>query len=822
MKNICSKCFFALRFAWKNIYRHKFRSLILFFSFLSLFIIALVSFSLKSIIRTYYYTPYESRYQDIDLTLGISYNTNARYFSIRHFRDSELNGKEINDYFPFFEIETIVQYQEEELSLQVLASEVEVLKKVVPLVETKTLNEDEVIITNSLAQRLNISEGDKITVYLGSVEKEFSVTEIILDYGLFQNQVIFLNRSDVISSFLKTLNPALGDMNPLYFNNLYNRIYISLSQDADREYVQNALKEIVAYRNLEIEPVINYSWLDQLVSKSTSHFSATLLIIALAVFMMMQTTINLLFADKKKDFQVVEYLGGSKSFSALVLVIEILLLVGLALLSGIVLTKFIINFGYQYLELNTSFVFENQTIFQSILVVLLILVVVLIWRFYQNPKKKVKVNKVFILLLFMLIVILTFIAIFIWPGKHIWGSFLQIPLVLLLMILLAISLIFGIKKLINHFLKSKFLDLHFKILLGKEEFYRFLSVILIATLSILLLVGFKSYQKERIKILDDEFNLDYILTNFLGYQGDITAQINKMEHSTNSTSVLLFQKTKVEKANEEIEYLVSIDEEDISEYFNFDFPEFTFSSDYPAVVLPIRFKELHGLEVGEEVSINVSPLYPNLDFQIIGFYKAVSSRLAFTNIHLLEEFQSEKANAVLLNASNHKLLRRELIENFSRNLVYIFDFQLLLKKQGDEIKKVGDYVNFIVAIMISCFVFSIINHSLLLFDKMKIAYQRYFLLGASPNRMGRLFLFEQALVLFAVILSTLVTALLLNQIIPQLVILFGEYEPLTFSLSSLLTGEMLALIVYLFANIIYLTRMLRVDAHYQNNLIQGE
>jgi hypothetical protein len=88
--------------------------------------------------------------------------------------------------------------------------------------------------------------------------------------------------------------------------------------------------------------------------------------------------------------------------------------------------------------------------------------------------------------------------------------------------------------------------------------------------------------------------------------------------------------------------------------------------------------------------------------------------------------------------------------------------------------------------------------------------------------MGRLFLFEQALVLFAVILSTLVTALLLNQIIPQLVILFGEYEPLTFSLSSLLTGEMLALIVYLFANIIYLTRMLRVDAHYQNNLIQGE
>jgi hypothetical protein len=285
---------------------------------------------------------------------------------------------------------------------------------------------------------------------------------------------------------------------------------------------------------------------------------------------------------------------------------------------------------------------------------------------------------------------------------------------------------------------------------------------------------------------------------------------------------LLFQKTKVEKANEEIEYLVSIDEEDISEYFNFDFPEFTFSSDYPAVVLPIRFKELHGLEVGEEVSINVSPLYPNLDFQIIGFYKAVSSRLAFTNIHLLEEFQSEKANAVLLNASNHKLLRRELIENFSRNLVYIFDFQLLLKKQGDEIKKVGDYVNFIVAIMISCFVFSIINHSLLLFDKMKIAYQRYFLLGASPNRMGRLFLFEQALVLFAVILSTLVTALLLNQIIPQLVILFGEYEPLTFSLSSLLTGEMLALIVYLFANIIYLTRMLRVDAHYQNNLIQGE
>src|SRR5690554_257306 len=108
---------FTFKYAFKNIYFNKLKSL------------ALVS---------------------IFIVISVTENTNARFFSIR-----ELEHEAINDITPLLKIQTLINF-EEQAYVNVLAGDITALNKLNNYSSTSELLKNQMIVTKSLAQKLGL------------------------------------------------------------------------------------------------------------------------------------------------------------------------------------------------------------------------------------------------------------------------------------------------------------------------------------------------------------------------------------------------------------------------------------------------------------------------------------------------------------------------------------------------------------------------------------------------------------------------------------------------------------------------------------------
>src|SRR5690554_3656903 len=211
---------FTFKYAFKNIYFNKLKSLALVSIFIVIFVLSFLLFSLKGLIHNYYYHDLNNTYKNHDLVISVTENTNARFFSIR-----ELEHEAINDITPLLKIQTLINF-EEQAYVNVLAGDITALNKLNNYSSTSELLKNQMIVTKSLAQKLGLTKGDLVLLQLDS-SQSFEVVEIINDDGLINGNTIYISKDANVDHILIAL--GLGNINPAVLNNIYNLVYLDVN-----------------------------------------------------------------------------------------------------------------------------------------------------------------------------------------------------------------------------------------------------------------------------------------------------------------------------------------------------------------------------------------------------------------------------------------------------------------------------------------------------------------------------------------------------------------------------------------------------------------
>lgn len=781
-------------------------------------------------VNSYYYDRLENKYREIDFSMGITLNSNLRFFSIRPLIESTNLDSVIDDYAPFFEMDTLVEINGEKQYVKTMSSTLDNFVKVSNPIHYSqdTLGNNDVIITQSLADRYQLILDDSLTLYLGTLNKDYKIVDIVEDGGLFLDDTIYLNKDGNLSFFLSALSPALGSINPLLMANFYNQVYFNVNSSVSNEQAIEFVSSIPELSNLKYQPVIDYQAIDQMIRRITSFFNLIIIIVFFVILLVIQTTFMLYFQEKKKGFAIVNLLGGSNRFSYGVVLIEITIFFVISLALSVFITNGIIQNGLDYVGAEATYSLETQTILWCALFTFIIFLLTSLYYFIsfnressiqqtmnQGVEKQSKlIPQLIIVVLSLTLYIVTEITIVEnMIGKY--GTIIQTILSVIILFSLSFLLVTMFSKLQQLRKKTLISTLQFKILLAKKSFYQYISVILVCFVSIFLLVLANDHMDKRMESYENEFRMDFVLTNFISRYDETFNQIVSLENVENAEKVGFIKDIDFVDFEQNLGSLVSMDAQSISNYFNFQISveslENLSNNQKLVILLPERFHMLFDMQVGQLVNLNISPAHPNETFEIGGFFEKQIGDIAISNLHLFPNYNDINQNSIFVNAKNDRLLlKNELINTYSKNMVYVLDYDLIVDAKLSEMRTTTDYMTIILSTIIGCFILSIFNHSFLLLGQMKDTYARLYVLGFSKQKMKIMLINESLTMLLILLVSSITSFILLTDQLSALILISGEYENMRLSMKSLYLGTLIIFLIYALTKVIYIWGVMRI------------
>ncbi len=826
-----SDTFFACRFAFKNIIYYRLRSLLVFFSLIVVMTVVLLGLSADGFVKHYFQGTLEARYRTIDMSMRVSFNGQTRFFSITPLYQSDVLDEIAQDHMPFFEINALVENPDgNKLYVKAMSSSLEHLYKLSNLTafDLASLSDDEVIITDSFASSFGLAPGDDLLLHVGASVRTYEVAAVVEDGGLFAGETIFINKSSSLSFFLSALNPAFA-FPPAALTSLYNVIYFNLAEGVTFEQATLVLKDIHSqYRSLDYEESINAAALNQQIQRMTIVFNIITLLVMLGLFFVLHTTFLLVFHEKQRSFAVIRMLGGRTRHVLTTLMIEMLLFFLAALLLSIWLANVVIAQGLAYVDAPVTYRLDTPTILMGGGVALLLLMAAIVYYFikfgqntlteqakHQGQETALKP----VLLLFVLVVSLAVYVLFEtswladWSGNS--RSLIQIALAVVILFSTAFLLVFIFSRWLHRLTPSR-LSLNLKVLLSKRAFNQYVTVMLVCFTSLFLIALTNDHMNTKMDMLKHEQKGDFILTNFVSRYEDTYAAVLATHGVASADKVGLYQNVLVVDQQLDIRSLVSLDAGRISLYYGFDIDDHALAlldrSDIKTIVLPERFNALYGYQVGDDIVLYVTPLFPEESFEIAGFFhQELVGATAFVNLHLFDEYQSIANNAILVNASGDRAaLQEDLINQFGRHLVVVVDIQKLVNDWLVVLTSGGYYILFILGTMNVFFMIAIAVHALLLFEQMKDGYARFFVLGLSKRNMLGMLAIEQAFLFIVLLVSTWAGYVLLASRLNLLLLFFGEYELVTITAPSIWLGSLTALLVFVLTKWFYMAKVIAI------------
>jgi hypothetical protein len=820
MKETLNRFLFSIRYAYKNIIKSPLRSVLLMLSLLALVTSLLLASSSRDFMTQFFIGDLESQYQDLDLIASVGTAGNARYFTIRTLNEDPNQATYIREAIPFFEVDTLVEFNEEKVYVKVMSSSIHVLKKVSSVHQDRLeLNENQVIITKSLADDYQLSHGDTVSMHLGASTKDYVIAEIITDDGLFSGHTIYLNKDYSLPFFLTALNPALSGFPSIFFTNLYNTLYIDIQDDQTVESVSTYLRGLSGYSNFSIRQTINLDEITEMIDRNMAVFSVIFIIVIFAILLVLSTTLKVYFEDKKKMVAIIDLLGGQSRLSYGVILLEFTFFFVISTLFSIWIAQVIVTFGMSYVGSSSSYTLQPLTIIWTLAIAFLLFLGVSL-RYYIHAKhtssiiemrESIQKDPISIRMYGMILgVFILFYGLAQWIDLGNIGVIVRI----LSIAVILFSLPFMLFKALVHFPAQTELSFHLKMLIDQHSFRHYTSVLLLSFLSIFLLVLTNTHMEERFTSHRAEYKVDYVLTNFITGYDETTLEIQVMPEVGTVDQAVIYENILIPDYGDSILMTVSMNSNVIDRYFNIDLTEDSLSAlemDVPVIILPLRYQMLYGLQSGDTIMLNIHPLFPNVEMVIGGFFEKYIANLAFTNIHAIDAFTGTGIQSIFVNGQNETdNLYQMLIESYSQNLVYVLDYQQLVESNVLRMERATLYMTVILGAIILCFVLSIINHSLLLLSQMRKNDARMSILGLSRTRMIKLMIRESLWLFFVLLIGTLISFILFSMELTELILWSGEYENIQTSGPTILVGSILIALLFIFTRMVYIVKLLNI------------
>ncbi|MGD9887409.1 MAG: FtsX-like permease family protein [Bacilli bacterium] len=801
---------FKLKFALRNATKKKGRFIVVILTLIMMIMLGLMVFAMRDYLIDIFTFEYEEQYQDIDLIVTYDNYSSSRI----------VNSRTIKEQYPqyfsftatFFNLHSLVKTDNISQYTQILSSSLAEFERVVKF-DVNALNPNEMLISQSLATKLNVNKSDYLYLEIDNQDLSYLIKEIIPDQGLFKGDVVFINKDELFERTVWSSSPNLG-----------NFIYLNVKSEYSLNDVKELLLNDINYQDCLIYEAIDNNQILVSAKYNTSIMLGMIIVIFLAMAMVIKSLFPLLFRDFSQQLGVIKILGGNNHFAFHIWVLQFIIYFAIAIPLGIGLANLFMNIGAKVYQVNTYIGIRFLPILLTLLLFLSFMTWQIIHQFHRLTKQNAltltadrksehQTSEIIYLVCFALLLIINVV---INPLPRFQALFTTV-------LVIGFSFTF-ISSLLRFFpllftkKQSFFTIFSIKYLSQNKITHNSLKVIFISLVVLAVSLTMSSMFKSTQRKATEEIELNYLMTNIYDYQNSLKEDIIANFTIDNISDGIIYQDVTMAFANDKerlLKFVLSINPMEIDHYFNYQFLDDSLislqDSSKLSVVLPYQFEKIGAVKKGDFISLYLSQSIPQAIFEVVGFYENYSEGIAFTNLHLSDQYQSEPIiNSLFINSFDPNI-QKDLIKKYSNKIYFIFDAQSLFLNEVDRLVAIADFLSFIIWVLIGCFVLVIMNNSLLVFYSLKADYAKIKILGYNNRELFVNIIKEIVVLMILAFFASFVNVMIVFQLFPSLLVMVGYYFQYQYSISAVLWYLLIGILVFSISYLYYFLKIRKMN-----------
>lgn len=801
---------FKLRLAARNLTgKNTLFSLAVYFLLFIMLTISLVTFAHKEMLKQIFYYQSKETYQRIDIVLTYDENSTVKIVNQR-------NLINYRSYFTFYEVfynfYAVIEDEENIHYADVYASDIVGLSRVIDY-PVDNIAPGEAHISASFAAESGLGEGDAFTLFLGGVEYDFTVKNVISDRGVLTGNAIFVLKDEILGEIIGPGTTNLG-----------NTIYFRVKPGVKIEDAISALRDDPEYGQYNIRPTIDYEYIDYYARFGSSVFMAVGLLVFFALLLMIRSIFFLYFKDFNSQYAIINILGGSRGFAFQIWIFQLTLLSLLALPPAVGLCQWVFNIAARAYDVQSHITVPAWTIAAAVAAYGAILACELVIRYLQVKReslvsmskgaKNAVARTGYALAFLAALALANNLTAPFGPGIRAIVNIIILAAAAVLTVDLIIRFVCRMsgrmrKKTVFNLFTAKYLSEN-KII---KHSLRVMTIALVVIAAVLAAI--ESLQKDDSQFRE-RIHTDYMVANISDYRPNLVTEIKDSYPVEDIAPAVCFQNVYIKDYGKGVTFFLSLEYDNIDNYFTFAFDTESAaklrSSDGLYVVFPEAFRQMYGGKIGDKVKMKLSATLGEVEFTVAGFYESEYGTFAFSNYRA--HAGENAVNALLFNAGEDfsDEDKADLVRRYGSKMYVFVDVGKTVEAAFAILNRITAIIMWVFWFIAGGFAVVIINNLLLALSQLKADYARLRILGLDDRQLARGIITEAALIALIAFAVAFVVLLLLFPNFSPMILVFGYYKEIAVSGDVLLKYLALDALVFIPAYLCYGFRIKYINA----------
>jgi hypothetical protein len=805
MVKLLNKTRFIFLLAKRNLFANKKTTSVIIFTLSLIFSMFFLMLGVESIYRDIFSKEAQNAYPNIDLVVSYDEYSSSRLINKRVLSE---DYDDINYALAFFNLQIPFENNNRMFYINLLSSlphEFEIMMDI-----DVELRPNESIVTKTFAIDNSLEIGDKIELNLFGTTYEYSIADVIDDYGFFKGNSIYVDKEELLEKVYSLS----------YLSNFGNVVYVS-TNNIDKTYEE--LNQDLNYQDYEISRVVDQVKIQSIINEYISIIRLAGFIVLISLIIVLNSLFSIVIRDIYEEIGVFETLGDNKKMGYFVCLSQWIIYLLTSFIFGYFLALGVANIGAniygvtEFISIKTFVVLESLAI---ISIAVLIKNIYLIKKFYKkNSVDKIK-DKRFVLANFNYFLLalssLIMIAVLVFDLFSIKYKSL---IVVSLSIYICLSLLLISLKILSKILTKKrtnFALFNSKHLQNNKNIHQSLNVIFVSLIVIAIMLTVRFYISFQIEQIRSYNKIDILMVNIIDYDEELLNEIKTYDVDEVNPGFMYLNIVAQTEENDSflIKMVSSVDREDFSDFYGYDLGEINpiyENNSHPYILFPENYKLVYGFKEGDIIRLNLEPRLSDVSFVIGGFIKTDFDQFAYTNLTDKIEELSLEYNSLMINSENSEAALNQLIRNYSQDMYYFVDAQAEIELQLDRADSILALFTVLIIFVISSFLLVVFNNTVLKYYSLKNDYAKVKILGIKNSQIINN-LFKEIIILFLclIIVGTL-EIILLSNFLKYLLLFFDYYKNLTANIYAVIISYSAILFVLLVSYLFYFLRIRKLE-----------
>ncbi|MBQ2891382.1 MAG: FtsX-like permease family protein [Bacilli bacterium] len=805
---------FKLKYVYRNITRNIFRTLALFLSILMLSFIVLTLFTVKDVLLTGFYAFEDVRNERVDIVITFDAKSDSYIINTSKLKTIRNN---FDYYGAFFELETLTEHQDTQLSSTVMAGAAEELGNFIQQ-ELEHLQYNQVIINEKTAEELDVIVGDSLYIYIASIPYEFKVVNVVKQSSIFEGNKILVQKEFFVKEYAKiALDMNIDDFSEI---DLATTVYLNLKDDIKKEDIIALLKTDEFFPNSVVRDPRNYNEMMADIEMGTGIMYAALIIFIAALLFVMVSIINLRVRTFKNEVGILETLGENKVYIFKLLMIEIGILATISLFLAYLANSYIYTKEFSIISNKGSFLYDYKWYqFIGTYLTVLFFSFLTLWVGYRKYKKmetmELAENKQYeYVMSFKSLIVLNIIFF----GLNIVNKFIikdAFPILVssITGIICSVCLGIGIVSLIIKlvcllFMHNKAFKMTFLRNLSVNKIkHNSIKILLVCLFGIVMCCIVIENIELTINSIEENLNIDNIFISPKGVDDEQINEFNNYDAVLTATGGCF--EDMVTTADGEISFFMtfSCDVEKTKQLMNFEIDsklvnEFKNPNKRYIVVMD-DFLIATNKKVGDELIISLSD--GDYTYEILCGSDLPFQQFAYTN----DYYQKDAfLNTILIdndteNVESMNEFRKDVASKYGSDISFLYNAGSYIKEFFQRARVALDLVYVVITIIVFCFIVSIINNTILNFKEVQGELATLQILGISPMGLNKMIILEMIISYFSLFFPLLFMIITVGRQFGGLSLLCGYYLDLILNVKTIIFSLAIGIVCFIISYIYY-------------------